>query len=62
MIRTNKAQRKVLFRKWQQDSQGVTYREFRATIQPMFMRDEGGILVKWCGMWLGIESDGYCHS
>ena len=36
----------------------LTYREFRAMAQPGF----GCIMVPWCGMWLGIEPDGYTHS
>lgn len=35
-----------------------TYREFRKTAQP----GSGCIMVAWCGMWLGIEPDGYTHS
>ena len=22
----------------------------------------GALMVPWCGMWLGIETDGYTHS
>lgn len=36
----------------------VTYREFRRTVQP----GPDCIMVPWCGMWLGIEPDGYTHS
>ena len=36
----------------------ATYREFRRTVQ----RGYDCIMVPWCGMWLGIESDGYTHS
>ena len=43
------------------DSTRMGYREFRKTIQPMFGSDPG-IMVPWCGMWLGIEADGYTHS
>ncbi len=38
-----------------------TYREFRRTVQPYFGGD-GCVMVPWCGMWLGIETDGYTHS
>lgn len=34
------------------------YREFRKTAQG----GPGCIMIQWCGMWLGIESDGYTHS
>lgn len=37
----------------------VTYRQFRKTVIPF---DYGAIGVHWCGMWLGIETDGYTHS
>jgi hypothetical protein len=35
-----------------------SYREFRREVQ--YMGD--CIMVRWCGMWLGIERDGYTHS
>lgn len=53
-----KAQQKSLFRKWKQDNQGLPYRQFRKTVQP----GPGCIMVQWCGMWLGIETDGHTHS
>lgn len=36
----------------------MTYREFRKTAVTSF----GCVMVQWCGMWLGIETDGYTHS
>lgn len=36
----------------------LTYRQFRRTVQPGW----DCIMVHWCGMWLGIEKDGYTHS
>lgn len=36
----------------------ASYREFRRTVQ----YGSGCIMVPWCGMWLGIEPDGYTHS
>ncbi len=38
----------------------MTYRQFRRTIQPEICGP--AIMVPWCGMWLGIERDGYTHS
>lgn len=35
-----------------------TYREFRKSVVHSF----GCLMLPWCGMWLGIESDGYTHS
>ena len=39
----------------------LTYRNFRKYVSPMFDKS-GGIMVPWCGMWLGVERDGYTHS
>lgn len=36
----------------------LTYRQFREDV--VLARD--CIMVRWLGMWLGIESDGYTHS
>ena len=36
----------------------MTYREFRGTVQHGF----DCLMVRWNGMWLGIEQDGYTHS
>jgi hypothetical protein len=58
MVNLNKAQRAALARVWSRDSQGMTYRQFRATVEP----GPDCVLVHWCGMWLGIEPDGYTHS
>lgn len=62
MITLTRAQRLSLKRKWDQDSQGMTYREFRRTVQPGW----GCVMVRWCQMYLGIEGagphDGLCHS
>ena len=37
---------------------GKTYLEFRRSVQ----QGSGCLMVEWCGMWLGIEPDGYTHS
>ena len=58
MLILTRAQRKALKVKWQQSNGGLTYRRFRRTVVPC--RDY--IMVPWCGMWLGIELDGYTHS
>ena len=55
-----RAQREALHRKWRQDNQGITYEQFRKSVQ--YASYDNCILVAWCGMWLGIESDGYTHS
>jgi len=51
-------QRKALHRKWVQNNQGLTYLEFRRTVMQGF----DCVMVRWSGMWLGIELDGYTHS
>lgn len=40
------------------DQPDMTYRQFRKLAVHSF----GCMMVPWCGMWLGIESDGYTHS
>jgi hypothetical protein len=60
-MRITKNQQISLARKWHQSNQGMSYLQFRRTIQPTFGSD-GAIMVEWCGMFLGIEIDGYCHS
>lgn len=54
------AQKNAIYRKWSQSDQDMSYSEFLATVQPMIAED--CVLVLWSGMWLGIETDGYCHS
>lgn len=54
----NKAQRTALHRVWTRDPQGMTYLQFRRSVH--YSRDCA--MVRWCGMWLGIEVDGYTHS
>ena len=71
MVKTTKAQRAALKRVFDRQpirSAGpeggqrlLSYREFRASIQPSFGCD-GAVMVRWAGMWLGIERDGYTHS
>ena len=56
----NRAQREALHRKWMQNDNGMSYRQFRKSIVPGI----GGnfFMVQWSVMWLGIEDDGYTHS
>lgn len=58
MVKLNKAQRQALHRVWQRDNQNLSYLQFRKTVQPGW----DCVMVPWCGMWLGIEQDGYTHS
>lgn len=43
---------------YQQYCTRLTYRQFRKKVQFSF----DCAMVPWCGMWLGIEQDGYTHS
>jgi hypothetical protein len=61
MITTTKEQRRALGRVFSRVNLGITYRAFRATVQPTFGCD-GAVIVRWQGMWLCIERDGYCHT
>jgi hypothetical protein len=64
MLRITKAQAVSLKRKYAHGdlkTKGITYRDFRRTVQPTFGMD-GAVVVHWCGMWLAIERDGYVHS
>jgi hypothetical protein len=58
VIALTKQQRKALHRKWLQNDQGMTYPQFRRTVQSGW----DCVMVRWSGMWLGIELDGYTHS
>lgn len=42
-----------------EDARGL-YRRFRRTVQP----EIGGsaVMIRYAGMWVGIEKDGYTHS
>jgi hypothetical protein len=54
-------QKEALARKWAQDDNGMTLQEFINSAQPTFFMDDA-IVVKWCNMWLAIETSGHCHS
>jgi len=53
------AQKATLFRKWQQNNNGLSWPEFVQCACPW---DFGAIGVLWCGMFVGIETDGYPHT
>lgn len=40
------------------DTARQSYRQFRKLVSP----GPGCIMIPWCGMYLGIEPDGYTHS
>ena len=54
-----RAQRLAIRRTYLRSADGAPdYRAFRRRVLPGL----GYILLPWCGMWLGIEPDGYTHS
>jgi len=59
-MRMNKNQLAALHRKWLQHDQGKSFLAFRRTVSRLPL--EQCVLVLWCGMYLGIEADGYTHS
>ena len=59
-MKLNKAQQRSLKYQWDRDNDNRTYLQFRRSVQPTFERRL--VVVQWCGMWLGIEWDGYTHS
>ena len=59
MIKTTKAQRIAIKRKATQS--GQAYLDLRRAAKPTWGCD-GAIVLHWCGMWLCIEQDGYCHT
>lgn len=60
MYVTTKEQRAALFNLYQRAPEGRTYLQFRRTVHKSFGTD--CLIVRWCGMWIGIERDGYTHS
>lgn len=61
MVKTTREQRQKLFQKWMLNDQNLSYRGFRNMLQPTFGCNDA-VVIKWCGMWLCIETDGYCHT
>jgi hypothetical protein len=58
MLKLTRPQREALRRVHQRLQNPPRYRQFRRTVQP----GPGCVMVPYCGMWLGIEPDGYTHS
>ena len=54
-------QRTAIATRWKYDDQGMTLKEFASTAQTTVGLDDA-IVIKWCNMWLVIETDGYTHS
>ena len=64
-MRLTKPQAQTLQRKWidgqheHGSTRDVSYLSFRRTVEPTF---DDSVMVQWCGMYIGIEADGYPHS
>jgi len=62
-----KAQQRALERKYidgqheHGSTRDISYLTFRRSVHPTSCMDNA-VTVKWCGMWLAIEADGYTHS
>lgn len=57
---------KTLERKYKQIDQykfirKITKQDFFDSVEPTIGCDDA-VTVKWCGMYLCIETDGYCHT
>ena len=56
-----KEQRYGAFRKFQQSRDGSpNFADFVTRIKPEFYGD--AIMFGWCGMYVGVEVDGYTHT
>jgi len=58
MVYLTKEQRRAVWRVYNRHPSNISYRQFRRTVQP----GPDCVMVRWSGMWLGIEYDGYTHS
>jgi hypothetical protein len=57
-MKITKAQQIAIKRIYDRKDLGISYLQFRRSVQHGF----DCLMVEWSGMWLGIESDGYTHS
>jgi len=64
-MKLTKPQTQTLKRKWLDGQNehgstlGVSFLAFRRTVEPTH---DDSVMVQWCGMYIGIEADGYPHS
>ncbi|MAH45958.1 hypothetical protein CMI37_09005 [Candidatus Pacearchaeota archaeon] len=61
MITMTKEQDIAILKKWKQNQDNKSLDAMRESAVPTIGCD-GAIAVPWCGMWLCIETDGYCHT
>ena len=56
-------QLRSLRRKYEQSPDGTnSFEEFLTRIRSGGVGSDSYLLLYWCGMWLGVEADGYTHS
>jgi len=58
----NKAEQRALKHLWDRGFCSNTLRNYLAFRRTAYYSHMGCWLVDWCGMMIGIESDGYTHS
>lgn len=57
-MKITKEQQSAIKRIYDRKDLGISYLQFRRSVKHGF----DCLMVEWCGMWLGIEPDGYTHS
>lgn len=56
-------QLRSLRRKYEQGTDGAkSFEEFLTRVTSRGVGTDSYLFLPWCGMWLGIETDGYTHS
>ena len=61
-MRLTRPQMEAIKRVWNRSSSGAkSYLAFRRRVVPE-IGTHGCVMLPWCGMWLGIETDGHTHS
>jgi len=60
-MKITKPQSQTLLDRWTRHNNDQTFMQFRRAVIGTIACDYA-ITVKWCGMWLCIETDGYCHT
>jgi hypothetical protein len=61
MVRLTIDQRVALRRIFLRSDIGMSYLAFRRSVQPTFGCGDA-VVVRWQGMWVCIEPDGYAHT
>jgi uncharacterized protein YjaZ len=63
MLVLTKPQRKAVHELYRRSADGASnYRTFRRRVKPMLFGGGAVCLPSWCGMYVGIEPDGYTHT